>query len=286
MSGDTQHNITIPSLAVFDVSGSVTGLPPATPTSLLYVVFTSADKSVEGTFSLAADGTYSGQLPNGTYVASAQITSFSATGFQSTSLYNIGATNVNSGAVTANFTAPATARVSGTAKIAGTPVTAQGAAFFAEDRSAGIPQAADCVFPPVSSTASIDPAGSYDSRLVTNRAHGVGVSVPVFRGATTVLVGSASYPALTRDLTLGADATSDFNLPAFPAQVRLTGKVTDGAAKGVKDVTVSAYSKDLSSAADLGYSGFAQTDASGNYELILLSGTDYTIQFTPPTPQP
>ncbi len=286
VSADTQHNITVPPLAVFDISGRVTGLPAVLPTAQLFAAFTSTDKSVEGNFPLAADGSYQGQLPNGSYVASVQILAFGGGGFQSTSIYNVGAATVNSAPVTANFTAPATARLSGSVKVAGTPVLTQGALFFAEDRSAGIPQPTDCVFPPVSSSSSLDASGGYDTRLVTNRAHGIGVSVPVFKGATTAVAGSASYPALTRDLTLGADAVSDFNLPAFPAQVRITGKVTDSTGKGVKNVSVSAFSKELSGAADLGYAGLAQTDAGGNYELILLSGVNYEIQFIPPTPEP
>jgi hypothetical protein len=286
VSGDTQHNISIPSPAVFDVSGTVTGLPAAPASSQLFAVFTSTDKSVEGRFAIAADGTYRGQLANGSYVASATITSFSATGFQSSSIYNIGSVNVNSAPVTANLTAPATARISGTARIAGIPLTTEGAFFLAQDKSAGTQQAGDCVSPPVGSLASIDPGGAYNTRLVINRAHATGVLVPVFKGSTTVPAGSATYPALGRDLSIGADSTADFNLPAFPAQVRITGKVTDGTGKGVQGVTVSAYSVELSGAPDLSYAGSAETDSSGNYELILLRGTNYEIQFTPPTPAP
>ncbi len=134
--------------------------------------------------------------------------------------------------------------------------------------------------------AALDAAGAYSVRLATNRAHSINVAIPGLRTATTVLAGAASFPVTERTVTLGADGTADFNLPAFPSQVRITGKVTDSTGKGVKDVTVSAYSKELSGAADLGYSGSAQTDVNGTYELVLLRGINYEVTFTPQPPTP
>ena len=112
------------------------------------------------------------------------------------------------------------------------------------------------------------------------------MSIPVYKGSTTSVAGAAMYPSTIREITIGADTVSNFDLPAFPVQVRITGTVTDGSAKGVKDVSVLAYSKDLSGASGLAFSGSATTDASGNYELVLLSGTNYQVQFVPPLPKP
>ena len=66
----------------------------------------------------------------------------------------------------------------------------------------------------------------------------------------------------------------------------MTGKVRDSSGAAVKDVTVSAFSRELSGATNLGYAGGAQTDASGNYRLVLLKGVNYEITFTPPPPTP
>jgi hypothetical protein len=288
VSGDTQHNIAVTPPSLFGISGTVSGLTAGLPTDQKFVLFTSSDNRVQGNFGIQSNSSYTGQLPNGTYTATVYIVSLNlvTAGFQISSIYNIGGTTVSGAALTANLTVPGTAQLAGTARIAGTPIATEGSMFFAQDKSAGSPLDADCAYPPAGSSSSLGTGGTYTSLLLMNRPFGIGVSVPVYRGATTTLAGTAMYPNPYRELSLGANTTSDFDLPAFPAQVRLTGKVTNGTGTGVKDVAVAAYSQELSGAPALSYSGTATTDANGNYELILLSGTNYGVTFAPPLPTP
>lgn len=55
--------------------------------------------------------------------------------------------------------------------------------------------------------------------------------------------------------------TLDFTLPAFPAQVSISGRVTDSAGRGVNGALVSAFSQTLTGAPNLGFTSSAQTDA-------------------------
>ncbi len=100
-------------------------------------------------------------------------------------------------------------------------------------------------------------------------------------------LGTVTFPTpAAGSLALSKDTTLDFALPAFPAQVSISGQVADSAGHGVNGAFVSAFSQTLTGAPNLGFTSSAQTDANGNYHLVVLSGTGYQLTFTPPTPAP
>ena len=121
-------------------------------------------------------------------------------------------------------------------------------------------------------------------RLAAGRSYDVSVIVPV--GSAQSPSGAAYYPLSGTSTAVSSSTTLNLTLPALPGQAIVTGKVSNGSGQGVKDVVVTATSQQLSGAANLGYGGSATTDASGNYQLVLLKGTNYEIVFTPPSPTP
>ena len=80
---------------------------------------------------------------------------------------------------------------------------------------------------------------------------------------------------------LAADRVEDFLLPALPATVTITGKVTNPDGLGLKGVTVSAETDQLANTSGLGFSSSAVTDDAGNYTLTVLGGTAYKVTFAP-----
>jgi hypothetical protein len=81
--------------------------------------------------------------------------------------------------------------------------------------------------------------------------------------------------------------TRDFDFPPIPAQVTLSGRVTDSSARGISGVRVSAFTQNLTGAANVGFASVGSTtDANGDYRLTLLSGSNYQISFIPPEPEP
>jgi hypothetical protein len=121
-------------------------------------------------------------------------------------------------------------------------------------------------------------------RLAAGRSYDVSVIVPV--GSAQSPSGAAYYPLSGTSTAVSSNTTLNLTLPAFPGQAIVTGKVSNGSSQGVKDVAVTATSRELSGASNLGYGGAATTDASGNYRLVLLKGVNYEITFTPPPPTP
>jgi hypothetical protein len=120
--------------------------------------------------------------------------------------------------------------------------------------------------------------------LMRGRSFEVDVLLPLITG--TDVLGFVSYPIPASVVNMSGDTTFNFNLPAFPGQVMVSGRVTDSGGRGVSAVAVSAFSQSVTGAPNLGFIAGAQTDANGNYSFVVLSGTNYQITFTPPTPAP
>jgi hypothetical protein len=286
VAADTTRDITLPAVTLFTVSGTVTGLGALPSASNAQIAFTSNDNTIEGDLSLAADGSYQGLLPSGSYVAGLMVPSISFSLFQNESLeiYNLGSASISGNTVLPAFAVPLTARLSGTISGTGLPPMIIGASVTASDTSASPITQLTCAAPLTSSSAGADfNTGQYQMILARNRTYGVNASVPLLQGGTT-MIGILSFPVNATNVSLSQDTVLNFNLPALPVQVTISGRVTAGSGQPVSGVAVVVSSQSITGAPNLGFSGFAQTDANGNYSLVVLSGTNYQVIFVPPTP--
>jgi hypothetical protein len=286
ITADATRDITLPAVTLFTVSGTVTGLgtlPSATNAS---ITFTVNDNTIEGDLTLAADGSYQGVLPAGSYKASLQVPSITFPPLQlqreSLAIYNLGSASISGNTVLPAYIVPPTATLSGLISGSGLPMLFTGVSVSANDTS--VPLITQLVFaaPPSTSTASPDFTGGYQMVLAKNRSYTVDVSFPLMQGFT--MLGFLSFPSTAYTVNLTADTTQNFVIPAAPVQVTISGKVTNNLGVGVSGVSISALSSSLTGVPNLQFSGFAQTDANGNYSLVVLSGTNYQIIFVPPVP--
>ncbi|MBP1601633.1 MAG: hypothetical protein H6Q06_1784, partial [Acidobacteria bacterium] len=178
-------------------------------------------------------------------------------------------------AVTANFAVPDLGQLSGAVSITGSSLP-ESTVVTATDKTAPLPAGYTCCAPP-STTLALADAGAYQMRLAAGRSYDVSVMVPV--GSAQSPSGAAYYPLSGTSTAVSSSTTLNLTLPALPGQAIVTGKVSNGSGQGVKDVTVTAMSQELSGASNLGYDGFTTTDASGNYRLVLLKGVNYQPLF-------
>jgi hypothetical protein len=284
VSADTTHNITLPARQLSGISGTISGVSSLAMAFTRTIAFTSLDNSNGGAFTVGSDWTYSGKLPDGNYTASIEVVNIGgAAGFEYVNVYNIGSAVVSGSTVTANFTVPDLGQLSGTVSITGSSLP-QSTLVTATDKTAPLPAGYVCCVAPTTTLALAGDTGAYQMRLAAGRSYDVTVMIPV--GSSQSPDGAAYYPLSGTSTAVSANTTLDLNLPALPGQAIVTGKVSNGSGQGVKDVVVTATSRELSSAANLGYTGSANTDASGNYRLVLLKGVNYEITFTPPAPTP
>jgi hypothetical protein len=283
VASDTTRNITLPARQLFGVSGTISGAGSFATAFTRTLELTSLDNSNGGTFTVGSDWTYSGKLPDGSYTASIEVLVIGgATGFEYVNVYNIGSVVVSGSAVTPNFAVPDLGQLSGAVSITGSSLP-ESTVVTATDKTVPLPSGYTCCAPP-STTLSLVDAGAYQMRLAAGRSYDVTVMVPV--GSAQSPNGAAYYPLSGTSTAVSSSTTLNLTLPALPGQAIVTGKVSNGSGQGVKDVVVTATSRELSGAANLGYGGSATTDASGNYRLVLLRGVNYEITFTPPAPTP
>ena len=142
---------------------------------------------------------------------------------------------------------------------------------------------ATCVFPPTSSSVNVN-ASSYQLILSRNRSYEVDLSLSLRQDSD--VVGILFFPATPATVNLNGDMTFDFNVPALPGQVAISGRVTDSSGRGVGDVAVGALTQSLSGVPNVGFATGATTDANGNYRFTVLSGTGYQLLFIPLEPRP
>ena len=286
VSGDTTRDITLPSIALFNVSGTVSGLiglPAGAGTTLF---FTSSNNTVQGQFTLDAGGNYQGALPTGSYLVCLNRAPIQFLPLQSESLelYQIGTLTVGTGPATGNYAIPATVKLSGTIRGAGLTSMPIGTAVLASDTTAAPITQIACCAPPAASYATADLSSQYQMVLAQNRSFTVGVSIPLGEGVS--FLGVINYPISSGAVSMGANTTLDFNIPALPRRPNIFGRVTDNSGNGVANVVISAYSQSITDAANVGFSASGKTDPTGNYSIAVLGGTNYQLTFFPPTPQP
>ena len=276
VTGDTTRDIVLPAVTLFNVSGTVNGLSNLGGPTFMSMTFTTSDYSETGSFILAANGSYQGVLPAGSYTAGLTASmSISLPPLSlypltpSVAIYNLGSATISGNTVIPAFTVPATATVSGQVNSTG-----------------GWPLADTLV------TASALPAiyggcmadtvsAQYEMILPTNVTYGVGVSMSLMRGQ--IYMGSLSFPLPGMSWTLSSNTTNlDFTVPTLPGFVTISGRVTDSGGNPVSDATVTAYSLSITGVPAVQYSNHVLTDANGNYSMSVLSGTGYILSFYPP----
>jgi hypothetical protein len=278
---DTTLNLTLPSPTLFKISGAVSGtssIPGSGGTTDL--VFTSNDNSIQGLIPITA-GAYSGVLPAGNYLVGITADNIPSGLLQeSLSIYNVGTVNV-SGNTTASFAVPSLVTLSGVANFSG--VTPTSGDISATDTANLSTDPLIFLSGPRTSSVSFLTGftGSYQLLLAQNRTYSMNVSYE-----PSTISGTVSYPVTMSTVNLNGNATYNFTVPGLPAQVTVSGRVTDNSGSGVGDVTVSAYTESLTGAANTAFAAGSTTDASGNYSFKILSGTNYQMSFTPKLPTP
>jgi hypothetical protein len=280
---DTTLNLTLPSPAMFNISGAVSGtsnIPGSGGTTDL--VFTSNDNSIQGLIPITAGtGTYSGVLPAGNYLVCITADNIpSGLLIENLSVYNVGTVNV-SGNTTASFAVPNLVTLSGIAGFSGVTPTS---GFISATDTADLPTDPFIFLsgPRTSGVSFLTGfTGSYQMLLPQNRTYSMDVSYE-----PSTIAGMVSYPVTMSTVNLPGNATYNFTVPSLPVQVTVSGRVTDNSGNGVADVSVSAYTESLTGAANTAFSAGSTTDSNGNYSFNILSGTNYQMSFDPKPPTP
>ncbi len=271
VTSDTTRDITLPSVPVFSISGTVNGIANLGTPGTVSIHFGTADASMGGSF-LVTNGSYSGVLPAGSYTAgiSAAMTySQLSSQKQSLGIYDLGSVTIGGNTTLPPFTVPATARLSGTVR--GISLPAFGITVDATGPNGTI-----------SSSSGADMfTAQYQAVLPKNTNYAVSASIMLIQG--TDYLGSITFPLSGNRLQLTGDTGNyDFTVPSLQGTVIISGQVTDSKGKPVNGAAVSAVSESITGTPDLRYSNAVQTDASGNYRLTVLKGSNYRLTFIPP----
>jgi hypothetical protein len=261
VSGDTTRDITMPSVTLFDVSGTVhtTGTLPST-IFLGETSFTSSDGSVVGTPGRSIQGF---ALPAGSYTVA--VLGFGTTPYSYGLHIGQGTVNITGTTSGLSFTAPELVGLSGTINNnAGT------SPYRIVVRASTADSSVTC-----GETVNLQRVGpKYQMLLPKGLTYGVDVEMTFTDGTSMTFSGSS--------VTLNDD-TADFDLtvPTLPEQVTISGRVTDGSGNPLQDVSVKAQSSSLTGVPNVSFTNYARTDANGNYSLPVPSGTNYQLTFVP-----
>ena len=280
VSGDTTLNITLPPVAVYSVSGTVTGLSniPHSTTPVLLQFGSTEQTGAQGSIKVnGTDGSYQGVLPADNYSVSLSA-SWAVTGFQfdTLGLLEIGSASISGNTVLPPYNVPATAKLSGTVHGLGvTPIASQ----------AGV--AATNALATITGSALSGAGGAYQAVVPKNINYNVAVGAALTHGST--VWGSFAFPLAPDGKTYGNSidlsqdtANFDFTVPPLPPQVTISGHVRDGSGQPVANVTITAGSFSISGGQIITFDTFGTTDASGFYSLTVFSGTEYSMSFLPP----
>ncbi|ETX08898.1 carboxypeptidase-like regulatory domain-containing protein [Candidatus Entotheonella palauensis] len=96
--------------------------------------------------------------------------------------------------------------------------------------------------------------------------------------------GTLTFPVPSEMMTIMMDQTRDFTLPLLPDAVRISGRVMDQQNQPVSNAYVSAVSSMVTAAPNVLFSNGVETNEMGEYQLLVLSGVDYTVMVCPPEP--
>jgi len=289
VTSDTTHDINIPVPATFGVSGTVSNLPAALLAGSLSIVFNNSDTTTAGTFPLGAGGAYQAALPSGTWTASlSSLALLGGARIQYLAQYKLGTVTVGSSATTANFTALPTATLTGAVRVPSITTFSSPPTVSASDESAfpviDLDNLPSCGLPAFGSTVSTSDAGTYELVLASGRTYTTIAIVSLVSGG--VAAGNLVFPINPLHKTVTGNTTQDFNYPALPPFVTLSGRVTGANGQAAPRVQVNVVSKQITGAADTQYTAVTTADVNGNYRLTVLSGTAYEITFSPQIPLP
>jgi hypothetical protein len=231
---------------------------------------------------------FSQPFPDGTYTAGFQFTNYpSSSGTENMGFHNIGTITVSGADASVNLAIPAVAKLSGTTAFAG-GAPAGTVTINARDTSA--PSIKYSIAPygstvkynfNVTSTWTQASPSAYDLTLIKGRSYNLDLSYSVTVGTTTTAAATVTYTVAANPVSLAQDSAYNFSVPALPAMVTLSGKVSDTTGKGLQYTGVTASSSSLTGVQNMTYSSnTALAAADGSYSLTVPSGTNYTLTFT------
>lgn len=96
--------------------------------------------------------------------------------------------------------------------------------------------------------------------------------------------GDLTFPFPPDMITIMADQMRDFASPPVPGVAVISGNVTDGQNQPVSRAQVSAESSMLTETLNVLFSNGVETNETGDYQLLVLSGVEYTLTVCPPQP--
>ena len=120
----------------------------------------------------------------------------------------------------------------------------------------------------------------------------VGVSTPVNLMPTATVPpgtlepqqGVLTFPFPSELITITENQLRDFTLPPLPEVVMISGRVMDQQNQPVSGAHVNAVSSMVTATPTVLFSNDVETNETGAYQLLALSGVDYTVTVCPPEP--
>jgi len=276
VSTNVPRDLAVPDVTLQTLRGSVTGFEQLPANTGVSIAFGEPNGSASLIIPLAADGSYEGLVPPGSYTASLIVLGVSTPNQPKFGVYSLSAVPiVVAGTTGANFTIPARSNIHGKVRMADLS-----AAPINSVVSSLEPQLANlgkdvCNVPIADNLAAIDATGNYEMMLANGKSYQLALTVPQGSGIVHYATGRTIE-------NLSGARVEDFLLPALPGAVTISGKVTNPEGVGLKGVTVTAETdKVTTDTTGIGFSSSTVTDDSGNYAISVLKGTEYRLKFTP-----
>jgi len=278
VQSDTNADIEIPKVAVFQVSGVVSGLSNQTGSAM--VRFTGVEGRSGGEAFVSMDNSFSASLPSGSYVVSLAISLFGNYGRNRLAFYDIGRLTVSGADTQVNVELPAAFSVLGKVQITGMESIASESFVSVVDKAASFREAGTFLPDGWTSSLAISESGDYQGILPTGRELEVKVIVQLDGLEPSHLL----FPVIARNITLSDNTRADFTLSAPPTLIPITGTVRSPEGSPVNDVVVSAFSESITAVDQAGALVSGRTNALGQFTLMVPAGSNYTITFSPPAP--
>ena len=277
VSGDTSHDITLPSETANTVSGRL--LNPDPRFFIKSISFVSPDGTVGTSASVSfVDGTYAARVPDGTYAATLTESGLVGTQFDSTSIVlgNV----VVSGDTNADFTSAPTAMVSGTVTMADGSAPPSNSVIIFNDANVNPPTGNCSSAVSNGATELLDPSGNYQVLVATGLTYNPSTIVGVLPSNPPQNAGFllTTFPSLL----VSGDTMQSFAEPTLPGTVTFSGNVTDSASAPVNGANVGGFSQQVTGAPNALFATSTMTDMNGNFSMIMLSGTNDLLSVSPP----